>query len=129
MDLFNLEDKVAIVTGGNGGVGLAFAKGLVKAGAKVAIWGRNSEKNEEALHQLRALGGDVAAFICDVTDENQTVMVIINNNNESQSFKTNRFQESIQNHTSGKEVITDKTFDLKSEITLEPKSVLILELK
>jgi NAD(P)-dependent dehydrogenase (short-subunit alcohol dehydrogenase family) len=74
MDLFNLEDKIAIVTGGNGGVGLAFAKGLVKAGAKVAIWGRNSDKNEGALHQLRALGGDVAAFICDVTDENQTII-------------------------------------------------------
>ncbi len=72
MNLFNLDDKVAIVTGGNGGVGLAFAKGLVKAGAKVAIWGRNAAKNQEAIEQLQNLGGDVASFICDVTDENQT---------------------------------------------------------
>jgi NAD(P)-dependent dehydrogenase (short-subunit alcohol dehydrogenase family) len=72
MNLFNLDDKVAIVTGGNGGVGLAFAKGLVKAGAKVAIWGRNAAKNQEAIKELQALGGDVASFICDVTDENQT---------------------------------------------------------
>jgi NAD(P)-dependent dehydrogenase (short-subunit alcohol dehydrogenase family) len=73
MNLFNLADKVAIVTGGNGGVGLAFAKGLVKAGAKVAIWGRNADKNEEAILELQALGGEVAAFVCDVTDETQTI--------------------------------------------------------
>jgi NAD(P)-dependent dehydrogenase (short-subunit alcohol dehydrogenase family) len=73
MNLFSLEGKVAIVTGGNGGVGLAFAKGLVKAGAQVAIWGRNPEKNEEAIRQLQALGGDVAAFLCDVIDETQTI--------------------------------------------------------
>jgi NAD(P)-dependent dehydrogenase (short-subunit alcohol dehydrogenase family) len=72
MNLFNLDDKIAIVTGGNGGVGLAFAKGLVKAGAKVAIWGRNAVKNQDAVQELEALGGDVASFICDVTDENQT---------------------------------------------------------
>jgi NAD(P)-dependent dehydrogenase (short-subunit alcohol dehydrogenase family) len=72
MQLFDLTEQVAIVTGGNGGIGLAFAKGLVKAGAKVAIWGRNAQKNEEALAQLQALGGQVAAFVCDVTDQAQT---------------------------------------------------------
>lgn len=68
MDLFNLERKVAIVTGGNGGIGLAYAKGLVKAGAKVAIWGRNKDKNEQAVAELQSLGGEVAAFVVDVTD-------------------------------------------------------------
>jgi NAD(P)-dependent dehydrogenase (short-subunit alcohol dehydrogenase family) len=71
MNLFDLSGQVAIVTGGNSGVGLAFAKGLVKSGAKVAIWGRNAEKNAHAIQQLEDLGGDVASFICDVTDAKQ----------------------------------------------------------
>jgi NAD(P)-dependent dehydrogenase (short-subunit alcohol dehydrogenase family) len=49
MNLFDLTGKVCIVTGGNGGIGLAYAKGLLKAGAQVAIWGRNAEKNKTAL--------------------------------------------------------------------------------
>ena len=69
--MFNLSEKVAVITGGNSGIGLAFAKGLVKSGASVAIWGRNEAKNAEAIKQLQDLGGNVAAFICDVTDENQ----------------------------------------------------------
>lgn len=72
-NLFDLTGQVAIVTGGNSGIGLAFAKGLVKSGAKVAIWGRNQQKNTEAIAQLQALGGDVADFICDVTDEKQAI--------------------------------------------------------
>ncbi len=67
--MFNLSNKVAIVTGGNGGLGLAYGRGLVKSGAKVAIWGRNEEKNTSAVAELEALGGDVEAFVCDVTDE------------------------------------------------------------
>lgn len=68
MNLFNLSEKVAIVTGGNGGIGLAYAKGLVKAGAKVSIWGRNKDKNLRAIDELQSLGGEVAAFVVDVTD-------------------------------------------------------------
>ena len=66
--MFDLSGHVALVTGGNGGLGLAIAKGLVKAGASVAIWGRNETKNTEALAALKELDGDVAAFACDVTD-------------------------------------------------------------
>jgi len=62
-------------------------------------------------------------------NENQTVMVIINNSDESQTFKTNRFQESIQNYTYGKDVMTGISIDLKNDIAIEGKSVLILELK
>ena len=69
--MFDLTGNVAVVTGGNGGLGLAFGRGLVKQGAKVAIWGRNSDKNAEAVQELRDLGGDVEAFTCDVTDEAQ----------------------------------------------------------
>lgn len=68
MEFFNLKSKVALVTGGNGGIGLAYAKGLVKAGAKVAIWGRNTTKNDAAIKTLKEMGGDVAAFVCDVTN-------------------------------------------------------------
>lgn len=68
MELFSLKGKVALVTGGNGGIGLAYARGLVKAGAKVAIWGRNTSKNTTAIKGLTEMGGDVAGFICDVTD-------------------------------------------------------------
>ncbi|GAB5451243.1 MAG: SDR family oxidoreductase [Halioglobus sp.] len=69
--MFDLTDKVAIVTGGNGGLGLGYCRGLVKSGSKVAVWGRNEEKNAAAIRDLRALGGDVEAFPCDVTDEEQ----------------------------------------------------------
>lgn len=70
--IFNLSGHVAVVTGGNAGLGLAMARGLVKAGAKVAIWGRNAEKNEAAVAELEALGGEAAAFVCDVTDDGST---------------------------------------------------------
>ncbi len=69
--MFDLTGHVAIVTGGNGGLGLAFGRGLVKSGAKVAVWGRNKDKNQTAIDDLRALGGDVEAFACDVTNEDQ----------------------------------------------------------
>lgn len=69
--MFDLSGKVALVTGGNSGLGLAYGKGLVKCGAKVALWGRNAQKNATAAEELRGLGGDVEAFACDVTDEGQ----------------------------------------------------------
>lgn len=59
----------------------------------------------------------------------KTVMVVFNNNAKEQIVKTNRFKENIKNYKLGKDVITGKTFDLASEITLEPKSALILELQ
>lgn len=69
--MFDLTGHVALVTGGNGGIGMAFAKGLIKCGASVAIWGRNPQKNQAALNELRALGGSVECFSCDVTDKDQ----------------------------------------------------------
>jgi len=59
----------------------------------------------------------------------QSVMVLINNSNETRTVKTNRFQENIGKYTTGKDVITGQTLSLTNEITLEPKSVFILELK
>lgn len=57
------------------------------------------------------------------------VMVLLNNSNEIRTLKTNRFAENIGNYKTGKDVITDTIIDVTKEITLEPKSVLILELK
>ncbi len=68
--MFDLENKVAIVTGGNGGLGLAMAKGLIAAGARVAIWGRNHVKNKNA---LEILGDKAAAFVCDVSKEEECI--------------------------------------------------------
>ncbi|WP_108812160.1 SDR family oxidoreductase [Sphingorhabdus sp. Alg231-15] len=67
--MFDLAGHVSIVTGGNGGLGLAYCRGLVKSGAKVAIWGRNEAKNASAIEEIRAMGGEAEAFVCDVTDE------------------------------------------------------------
>lgn len=67
--LFELSGHVALVTGGNGGIGLGFADGLARAGADVAIWGTNEEKNKAAVVRLEQHGGRVAAFCCDVGDE------------------------------------------------------------
>ena len=56
-------------------------------------------------------------------------MVLMNNSNETKTVKTNRFKENIKNFKSGKEVISEQTFNITNEIIMEPKSVLILELK
>ncbi len=69
--MFDLSGKVALVTGGNGGIGLGFAEGLAEHGAGVCIWGTNEEKNAAAQAKLESYGGKVAALRCDVSDEKQ----------------------------------------------------------
>jgi len=67
--MFDLTGRVAIVTGGNGGIGLGMARGFAKAGARVVVAARNPEKSSMAVDQLRALGSDALAIEVDVTDE------------------------------------------------------------
>ena len=69
--MFNLSGKVALITGGNGGIGLGMAKGLAQAGARVIIAARNAEKSSAAVEALRALRSDSFALQADVTDEGQ----------------------------------------------------------
>ena len=52
----SLKGKVAVVTGGNGGIGFGFATGLAQAGADIAIWARDIEKSEVAVKKLKSLG-------------------------------------------------------------------------
>ena len=66
---FDLSGQVALVTGGNSGIGLGFAKAVAEAGANVAIWGTNAAKNAAAKAALETTGRRIETFICDVGDE------------------------------------------------------------
>ena len=68
MKLFDLSGKVAVVTGGNGGIGLGMAKGLARAGANIVVAARNTEKSAVAVDELEAIGVKAAAVTVDVTD-------------------------------------------------------------
>jgi 2-deoxy-D-gluconate 3-dehydrogenase len=71
MSLFSLAGRVALVTGGNGGIGLGMARGLAEAGAAIAVAGRNTPKSEAAAAELAKLGVKTAVVSGDVTDEAQ----------------------------------------------------------
>ncbi|GAM04338.1 SDR family NAD(P)-dependent oxidoreductase [Novosphingobium sp. MBES04] len=68
--LFDCKGKVTLVTGGNSGIGLGFARGVAQMGGDLVLWGRNRERNEAAQRELLDLGaGRVSCQQVDVTDE------------------------------------------------------------
>ncbi|WP_425066227.1 glucose 1-dehydrogenase [Reyranella sp.] len=69
MDLFDLSGRVAIVTGGNGGIGLGMALGMARAGATVVVGGRDTIKNEAAVRELQSTGAQASAATVDVLEE------------------------------------------------------------
>jgi NAD(P)-dependent dehydrogenase (short-subunit alcohol dehydrogenase family) len=68
-NLFDLHGKVALVTGGNSGIGIGMAEGLAQHGASVVIWGTNEEKNARAVERLRKTGSEIRSAKIDVSDE------------------------------------------------------------
>jgi len=71
LKLFDLNGRVAIVTGGNGGIGRSLALGCARAGAAVAILGRNEEKNQRVLGELQEIGNPALALRVDLTQRDQ----------------------------------------------------------
>jgi 2-deoxy-D-gluconate 3-dehydrogenase len=69
MKLFDLSGRVAIVTGGNGGIGLGMAKGMAEAGAAIVVAGRDAAKNAAAVKEIQALGATASAIAVDVLKE------------------------------------------------------------
>lgn len=95
--------------------------------SKLFTW----RKSKEVIHsgKMTHYVPDNNVYVYFRHNEKETVMVIINNNSDKQTLKTNRFKESIQNLKSGKEVVSGTFFDLNNDIEIEGKSALILELK
>jgi 2-deoxy-D-gluconate 3-dehydrogenase len=67
--VFDLKERIAVVTGGNGGIGFGMARGLARAGAHVVIAARNTEKSAAAVRELERAGGQGSAVTVDVADE------------------------------------------------------------
>ena len=74
--MFDLKGRVAIVTGGNGGIGLGMARGLAGAGARVVIAARNADKSAAAVKELAGRGAEAHAVAADVTDERAVARLI-----------------------------------------------------
>jgi NAD(P)-dependent dehydrogenase (short-subunit alcohol dehydrogenase family) len=68
MGIFDLTGRAAVITGGNGGIGLGIAQALATAGCNVSIWGRNADKNKVAAATMSGAPGKVDTRVCDVTD-------------------------------------------------------------
>ncbi len=68
MSIFDLSGRVAVITGGNGGIGLGIAQALAAAGCSVSLWGRSGDKNSSAAATMAGCSGKVDTRVCDVSD-------------------------------------------------------------
>lgn len=75
-ELFNLEGKVALVTGASSGLGVAFARGLARAGATVVVTARRQELIDQTAEICRGFGGKASAFTADIADDAQLEALI-----------------------------------------------------
>ena len=75
-EMFDLKGKVAIVTGGNSGIGLSMAETLCKAGVKVAIVNRRAEEGQKAADDMRGQGGEAQAFQADVSKKDEVEAIV-----------------------------------------------------
>lgn len=73
---FDLTGKVALVTGGNGGIGFGMAEAMAQAGADIVVWGTKAEKNDDAVRKLKAYGGRATSRKVNVANEAEVVDAI-----------------------------------------------------
>ena len=125
---FDLTGKVAIVTGGNGGIGLGMARGLARAGAAIVVAGRDEAKSRDAVREIEQIGTKAIAISVDVTDkaavaavqEQQTpvrakqLQVAILADRAVGAFRLGRFHETII------------ALDQRSRLTREPQDLMML---
>ncbi len=76
MNLFDLKGKIAVITGGNGGIGLGMARGIASRGASIVIAGRDEQKAATALKTLHDMGADASFVAADVTKKAECVALI-----------------------------------------------------
>lgn len=76
MNLFDLKGKVALITGGNGGIGLGMARGIASLGATIVIAGRNEAKAADALAALRGMGAEASFIVADVTQKKACIDLV-----------------------------------------------------
>ena len=78
----NLSEKVFVITGGNGGIGLGLAEGNAEAGGSIAVWARNEEKNAHAVKILEDIGVKAKSYVCDVSSEENVIATLASTVND-----------------------------------------------
>ena len=78
----DLSEKVFVITGGNGGIGLGLAEGIARAGGSIAIWARNEEKNAHAVKILEDIGVKAKSYVCDVSSEENVIATLASTVND-----------------------------------------------